>query len=623
MNIVAMGIHTGGDRSLNSVRVYAREGSYRDYENDESSWTIIHSEENVESFGFGAITPLESFQEAVSILKDESVSFFVTNSEGRLLSRSWFEAGLELVSTNSISLYSGITSANINSFGGTQSGASLWNGSIKYCPLSQQDNSLSQQESISLETSSNLSSTSSPQKFIFPTLSATPSISTLTLTPTAGVSLQSRDETWVQTDKENYVKGERIVVTWNNLNPSVGDSIVFSFVDPEYGWFIAKVIRPICEEESCLSTANYGTMEINPEPKLEEDTFYVSLYNRKEIIHSTFNVVARTMIPTMIPTMVPTPATSLPSSQPTSIPSSQPTSSQPSRSPTINTTTQPTQNPSILPTSKPSTFPSSVIPTNSPTKGPTMKPTIKFVSEDSIVADKKIYTAGEDINVAYYRKEPEIGDTLSLNFFNEEMGWFIDVAIHVVCDNSDCASGPQRGVIAIKTPPDLAEGQYYISFYSPDQKELSFTEITIDGSKSKVAFPKAAPRLKPTQTPTSVIHATTEYGIVKFDANDEKLNVNMIEASKSFYGVGDSIEYSWYRSNPKFGDKVAISYYDTVDQSYKLVDVQYICIEKTVKCGNNGKNSITPWPSLTPDLFYVSLLSADNKEMDYDRIVVT
>lgn len=46
-------------------------------------------------------------------------------------------------------------------------------------------------------------------------------------------------------------------------------------------------------------------------------------------------------------------------------------------------------------------------------------------------------------------------------------------------------------------------------------------------------------------------------------------------------------------------------------------------MEKTEECEKSGKNIITPWPSLTPGHYYVSLVSSDNKEMDYDSIVVT
>ena len=561
----------------------------------------------MESFGFGVITPLKGFQKAMSILRNENVLFYIVRSSS--------EAGLELLSNTSMSLYSGITSASRNAFGGMKSGVALWNGGIMYCPMLQQDGSLSQLETISLETSSTMTSTSVPEILsvqslpsitMIPTVSSTSSIPILTSTPKTRL-LPRRDKNWVVTDKETYAKGERIVVMWNNLDPSVGDNIVVSFVDPDHGWFIAKIIRPICEEEGCLSTAHHGAMEINPEPELAEDTYYVSLYNKEEISYATFNVIDRTIKPT------------LSSLRPTSSPSSQPTSS-PSTTPTM----QPTQNPSIHPTLNPSSVPtSSSYPTQSPSKRPTKLPTFKFVSEDSVVTDKKNYNPGEYIHVAYYRKEPEIGDTVSLSFFDEEMGWFVDVVIRVVCEHMYCASGPQQGVIEIKLPLDLAQGEYYISFYSADQKEVSFTKIFVTRSNLEVVFPKQAPQMKSTQTPSAAVLATNEYGKVKSDEKHDKLEVNMVEASRSFSEPGDSIEYSWYTSNPEFGDKVAVSYYDDGIQSYKLVDVQYLCMEKTEECEKSGKNIITPWPSLTPGHFYLSLVSSDNKEMDYDSIVVT
>jgi len=107
-------------------------------------------------------------------------------------------------------------------------------------------------------------------------VSVTPPVST-TVTGTDSPTLE--EENWITTDLATYAPGDPVYVAWYRAEPQIGDHIKFTVYDSDILEYRTVFTHSLCEQEGCPNTSVNGELEANPNPQLEPEFYYVSLYD--------------------------------------------------------------------------------------------------------------------------------------------------------------------------------------------------------------------------------------------------------------------------------------------------------------------------------------------------------
>eukprot|EP01084_Bolivina_argentea_P299063 515483_1 len=123
------------DHGKYNITIYTKCGSYKGYEYNATSWTLIH-QEIIYGAGQGHATQLTTLQKTVNIPAEATQSFFFHVKYGYLMEVKGTKEGSLYVADENLAFYEG---ADIKgAFSGKTAAPYIWTGNIYYTPISPQ-----------------------------------------------------------------------------------------------------------------------------------------------------------------------------------------------------------------------------------------------------------------------------------------------------------------------------------------------------------------------------------------------------------------------------------------------------------------------------------------------------